>query len=378
MFASSLSFGQGMDFFHGSFEEALQKAQEEDKAIFVDAYTSWCGPCKRMSKNVFPQKAVGDYYNANFINLKMNMEKEEGMKFGLKYPVTAYPTFYYIKPDGEVLFTTKGGRQAEQFIALGQQALNRYDRTSELEKLYQDGDHSFEVVYDYIKALNRSGKSSLKVANDYLNEQTDLSSENSLKIINEAAVEADSRIFELLIDNKEAIMALISKENFEKKVRMACLATVDKAVEHQYPELLSEAQTKFGKLLPKDADRFNLETNMVFYSAVADGSSYQKNAKKYIKKYVGNNSKKINDQVSVMIEKFQTDEDVMTFAEKYAQKAAENGGLSEYYLNWAYTLYFQKKYAKTRPIAEKALELATEEKANLSPIRTLISKLDQL
>ena len=372
------SYGQGIEFFHGTFAEALEKAQEEDKAIFVDAFTTWCGPCKRMSKNVFPQKVVGDYYNANFINLKLDMEKEEGMKFGLKYPVSAYPTFYYIKPDGEVLFTTKGGRQAEQFIDLGKQALSRYDRTSEIEELYEGGDRSFKVVHDYIKALNKSGKSSLKVANDYLNARADYADEESLRIIYEASQEADSRIFELLIEHKEGILAFTTPEAFAGKVRKACERTVEKAIEYQYPDLLAEAQSKFSGLFPADADRFVLETNLNYFSAVGDGASYRKFAKKFIKKYIGNDAKQINTIVSDMIEKFQNDETTMAFAEKYAQKAAEFGGLSEYYLNWAYTLYFQKNYTDARPVAERALELATEEKTNLSPVRTLLSKLDQL
>ena len=32
-----------------SFSEALKKAKEENKMVFVDCYTSWCGPCKYMA-----------------------------------------------------------------------------------------------------------------------------------------------------------------------------------------------------------------------------------------------------------------------------------------------------------------------------------------
>ena len=45
---------KGIQFFHGTFAEALEKANKEGKLIFMDAYTSWCGPCKRMSASVFP------------------------------------------------------------------------------------------------------------------------------------------------------------------------------------------------------------------------------------------------------------------------------------------------------------------------------------
>ena len=102
MMCSSVT-GQGMEFFHGKWEDALKMAQEQNKLIFVDAYTTWCGPCKRMSAQVFPQPEVGTFFNANFINVKMNMEDEQGRKFGSKYPVSAYPTFFWIDPDGNVV-----------------------------------------------------------------------------------------------------------------------------------------------------------------------------------------------------------------------------------------------------------------------------------
>ena len=59
---------EGMEFFHGTWEEALAEAKKQEKIIFVDAYAVWCGPCKRMAKNVFTQDRVGEFYNKNFIN----------------------------------------------------------------------------------------------------------------------------------------------------------------------------------------------------------------------------------------------------------------------------------------------------------------------
>ena len=74
---------RGIDFFPGSWNEALELAKKEDKLIFLDAYASWCGPCKSMQKKVFPTDKVGEYFNARFINVKIDMEKggliREGM-----------------------------------------------------------------------------------------------------------------------------------------------------------------------------------------------------------------------------------------------------------------------------------------------------------
>ncbi|HEB62806.1 MAG TPA: thioredoxin family protein, partial [Bacteroidetes bacterium] len=134
---SSISIAQGMEFYHESWEKALEKAKTENKLIFVDAYTKWCGPCKRMQKNIFPTKAAGDFYNKHFINMKIDMESQEGMKWGLKYPVGAYPTFFFIAPDGKISYTHTGAMDAERFIQMGKSALKSYDKSGDYEKEWE-------------------------------------------------------------------------------------------------------------------------------------------------------------------------------------------------------------------------------------------------
>ncbi|MFS4455671.1 thioredoxin family protein [Maribacter sp. 2304DJ31-5] len=90
---------QGIQFFKGTFDEAIAKAKEENKLVFVDFYTTWCGPCKMMSKRVFPQKIVGDYFNEKFVSIKIDAEKGEGIALADTYKVEAYPTLVYINSD---------------------------------------------------------------------------------------------------------------------------------------------------------------------------------------------------------------------------------------------------------------------------------------
>ena len=48
-----------------TYDEAIAAAKAENKLVFMDFYTDWCGPCKRMAREVFPQKKVGDYMNVH-------------------------------------------------------------------------------------------------------------------------------------------------------------------------------------------------------------------------------------------------------------------------------------------------------------------------
>ena len=67
-----------MQFDEGSFSEVLAKAKQEKRMVFMDCYTSWCGPCKMMIQDVFSQEDVGQFMNTRFVNVKLDMEKERG------------------------------------------------------------------------------------------------------------------------------------------------------------------------------------------------------------------------------------------------------------------------------------------------------------
>ncbi len=110
---------KGIQFFHGSWIDALKKSKEENKLIFLDAYASWCGPCKLMAKNTFTEKEVGDYFNANFINVKMDMEKNEnGPRLSDKYRLTAYPTLFFIDSKEEVFHQEIGYLKPNQLMTV--------------------------------------------------------------------------------------------------------------------------------------------------------------------------------------------------------------------------------------------------------------------
>lgn len=120
-FFPALSFGQ-INFASGTWQEALAQAEAENKLLFVDAYAVWCGPCKWMDANVFTDREVGDYYNANFINYKLNMETPNGREFNSEYSVSAYPSLFFLNGDGTVAYKIRGSKPAAEFLAEGKKA----------------------------------------------------------------------------------------------------------------------------------------------------------------------------------------------------------------------------------------------------------------
>jgi thioredoxin-related protein len=94
--------GDGVNFFEGTFRQAKEKAKKENKLIMLDAYTTWCGPCKVLKNKVFPNKELGDYINANFVSIGVDMEAGEGPALANMYPIEGYPTILFMDATGKV------------------------------------------------------------------------------------------------------------------------------------------------------------------------------------------------------------------------------------------------------------------------------------
>ena len=367
---------QGIDFFHGTWAEALEKSKEAGKPIFVDAYAVWCGPCKRMAREVFTRKDVGDFYNANFINLKMDMEKEENIVFRQKYPVSAFPTLFYIQNNGEVIRKVKGAQKADSFIQLGKSILSKIDYSADYVKDYEKGNRDPEFMLKYIESLTKSNKPSIKIANLYLKDQKDLSTEINQKIIFAATTEADSKIFDQLIKNRKNIEKLVGKEAVAAKIEKACTATVLKAIEYEFPELLDEANDKMKAHLPKQAARFAILSELDFCVAMGDAKKYAKCCSDYVKKEAKNDDKELHKLAQQMESNFKDDATVMKQAEKIAKKALDkNGEILDYHLTYASILSNNGKKTEALKVANNSLDIA-QRQGGLQKVHRLIKLIE--
>lgn len=161
IFVTNVTMAQdkGIKFEQGTLAEAVAKAKKSSKKapklVFVDCYTTWCGPCKSMSENVFTQEKVGDFFNANFVNIKIDMEKGEGPELGKKFEVKAYPTFLILDGEGKEVSRIVGGGDADGFIAKVKKAMDPANSVGVLKAKYE-ADKSLANGMQYITALNES------------------------------------------------------------------------------------------------------------------------------------------------------------------------------------------------------------------------------
>jgi len=117
----------GINFQNITFDQALLKARSNvkgSKLIFMDCFTQWCGPCKQMANVEFVKPEAGVFFNLNFINIKEDMEKGEGVNLAVRYAITAFPTFLILDKDGKEIGRIVGGDKIDSFILKTKKAMD--------------------------------------------------------------------------------------------------------------------------------------------------------------------------------------------------------------------------------------------------------------
>lgn len=99
-----------------SFDQVLQRAQKENKYVFIDFYTTWCGPCHKLDKETFPDPAVGSLLNS-MIPVEYDAEKGAGLELAKTYKVRAYPTLIVMGPDGKEIDRHLGFMPPAEFVS---------------------------------------------------------------------------------------------------------------------------------------------------------------------------------------------------------------------------------------------------------------------
>ncbi|MEM6877529.1 MAG: thioredoxin family protein [Bacteroidota bacterium] len=369
---------QGIEFFHGSWEEALQAARDQDKLIFVDAYASWCGPCRRMSAQVFPLPEVGEVYNTAFINVKLDMEKPEATEFRRKHSVSAYPTLFFVNAENEEVHKSVGGKSGPQLIQLADEALARMDDLEAYQVDYDAGERSPSFMYKYIRALLRQGEPHLRVANDYLRaNSSELDTPENLKIILLSATQTDSRIFNLMLDKQTAIIAAHGREAFEAQVRQAVHNTGERAVEFRSEDMLDEAVGYLADVLPQEAEAFELKNKVLLAEAGTDARQFFKAARDYRRKVAEEQPGQMRMLFGWLSDSdFLSDSKVMDLTEEVGWAYAESSeGYREMYM---LADFLNKQGRKTSALraAEMCLDRVPEEE--VGPRRAVTALIERI
>lgn len=275
-----------------TLEQASAKAKAENKLIFLDCFTSWCGPCKKMARDVFPQEQVGAFMNPRYVNLKIDMESAYGAPLAKKLQIQAYPTFVIFNADAQEIGRFVGGCAAEDFIKNVEEK-SKDNSSADLQQRWQNGDRDPEFLQTYLATLNASykGNEANDVAEAILDPQVEtFASDSTLSMIFMRNITNPfSKAFTYTAKHPEALKATLGDMPVDMKIRNVLNNFPRQVInEHDGTADLDQAQfDRFVALLKElkltDADHYRLSILITLSNKQKDFASYIKYIKEYLK-----------------------------------------------------------------------------------------------
>lgn len=280
---------EGINFIAANFDELLAKASEENKLIFIDCYTSWCAPCKWMDKNVFVKKHVYDFYNASFINAKIDMEKGEGPNINKMYGVQSYPTYLFINGKGELVHKATSKMSAEEFIEEGKNAINPKKALGLLSKKYADKRMTNEEMLDYLIALNQIKDPKMNEVYENLLSKVDstwLKSPSGWRLIKTFVYEDSSYLFKVLNTNKEYFIDLAGTETVNTVYKRALMRNMYQSSKSANSKVFFKQLDSLKKLSDTPRDLAIMHTG--YFVSTDNAPEFIKTSNYYLDNYLQN------------------------------------------------------------------------------------------
>jgi thiol-disulfide isomerase/thioredoxin len=361
----------GINFIHEKFSEALQKAKSSNKTLFIDAYTTWCGPCKMMSKNVFPDKTVADFYNNQFVNLKLDMENGEGPDVAARYGVVAYPTLLFLDGNGQLIHKALGFQDVKEFIEVGKTALNGDKTLSSWTNKYEKGNREAQFLKEYAQKLAESyDKRQFDIADEYLKTQTDWLSPENIEFIYRYTEGVDSKLFPFLMRHKKAFEKKYDAAEIDVKIQGM---VSDRLFNEKNLPTLGFADTIIQMVYPTKVKRMAKNYRLSYYRMKGDREKYAQAAIDYFKKYK-DSAEELSDVANTFHEQI-GDKKLLAKAVKWAKKAVklDNSYLNNLTLAQLYVDIDDKKNALIA--AEKAIDIAKINGDGVEEAETVLKSL---
>ena len=232
LFAFTGVFAQGIEFEYGSLDEALAKAKKENKIVFMDCYTTWCGPCKYLAKNIFTQKEVGDFFNKNFVNVKMDMESEAGKPLMAKYNVSAFPTLLWLDADGNIQHKTVGAGDAKALLVTAKTAVDPENSWGALNKKFVAGERSAAFLQNFISISSKAGFDTKTAAEAYYSTKKleQLINAEDMELIVSTVKSASDEKFLFVLKNKAKFYAVSEKAKVDQFIEQTMSTELNMAM----------------------------------------------------------------------------------------------------------------------------------------------------
>ncbi len=247
-----LAFSQHVEFVKETWQEINDRAAKEEKFIFVDAYTDWCGWCEVLDKEMFTDPKVAPYINENFIPVKIDFEDSLGIILAMKFRVSGYPTSLVFNNYGQLTGKFSGYTEDHDLYL----EFLMKNREIKEERVFGYDSRKLDLPYpDFYKKAFLTGKErkwpSDSIVNAYLEEQPDLFSEVCWSVL----VKFKPKTYtDHVLGNLEKYGALYGKDETQDYVQSIVYRYIRLAVDSTDKAYLEQA-LKLSEKLDKPEDQ---------------------------------------------------------------------------------------------------------------------------
>jgi thiol-disulfide isomerase/thioredoxin len=367
----------GIQFFHGTWAEVKAEAKKQNKPIFMDAFTSWCGPCKRMSANVFTKAEVGDFYNKNFINYKLDMEKGEGPQIAQMNRVAFYPTYLFFNTDGELMHRAMGAKGPEDFIKDGQTAMDPQNNLTGQIKRFKNGERDSAFLQSFLSKLQDLDANTQKEVLDTYwqgKKMEELTLPGNWVIFRDFDNDILSDRYDYIFKNRKTFNDKFGKAEVDAALINKAGQQMQTALETKNDALYNRVHTVLLTADKKEIKEFTAKSEVLYKLVKKDMKAFNKLAPEYVNTYISKNADELN-QLAWTTFQNTDDKDALKNAETWAKQSI---GIQKTYANtdtYASLLYKNKKYKEAETAANEAIALAKTTGEDATSTTELLEKI---
>ncbi len=363
-------------FFEGTWKEAFAEAKKQNKYLFIDCYTDWCGWCKVADKNTFPDKEVAEFLNKNFISVKVDMERGEGVTLAMNYRVMGFPSYLMFTPDGSFVHKMSGYiEKPSEFVENVNVALDDAKRFAYPVKLTD----KVEFPAFYANAFTNKDSDEKRSnpeegeADKWLQSQKDLMSVAAWSVMYRFPMnEANTQKF---LENRTAYSKIFGNAEVMDKISGIASNKLSVAMKSQKESDLQLALDFADKYMDENKEENKAFYKLKFCEGKGDWSEYAKCAQGMIDFYGFENHISGVNNYSWTIYENAEDKDVLNTAIAWMEKVVKLEPLYMYLDTYAALFYKAGQYDKALSWADKAIETGKAEDENVKETEELREKI---
>jgi thioredoxin-related protein/tetratricopeptide (TPR) repeat protein len=369
---------KGIHFQHGmTWKDIQAKAKAENKYVFVDGFTTWCGPCKYMAANVFPDENAGIFFNKNFINVKAQLDTTatdnpeinkwyaDAHNLMYSYNITVFPTYLFFDPNGKLVHRFVGSTTVKDFISKAGSALDPKTQYYPLLDRYKSGNADAETLKSVaVAAMNAYDIETGKEAfNKYAASQKDVLTKENEELIDMFTTGSSDKAFALIVANPAKYDELKGKKNAanDKIVNILVQEQMGSLFKGNTTPDFSRIQSDLSSRYPAYAKQATAKLKVSYYQAKQDWKNFGSAAVDFMDTYHTSMAPEEVNALCWTLFEHETDARMLNKAIEWSHSSFADNNNPAFMDTYANLLYKAGRKQDAIKWEEKALKIAPKE-----------------